>query len=605
MLTLDGVWQVYYDMDGSSAPATHAATIPAGCDEVAVPASLNEQTTDRAKYLHMKTVWYYRRFRVPASWKDRRIEIRFGSVTYRADVYIDGAFLGRHETGYTPFSFELPPECAPGAERLLAVRVDNRLSSTTLPQGNVPPSAGGPAAWRIGNLPNVHYDFFPYTGIHRPVVLAAAGTARIEKAFWTTRSIEGATVTGQARFVIAGGADTIEVTIPELGFRQSVALSAQGEASFDFSISGITPWSPENPRLYTIDMRLIADATVLDHYPLEFGFRTVAVQNGSFLLNGQPVFMRGFGRHEDLTVIGKGLNLPYLVKDFNLMKWAGANSFRTTHYPYSEEQMQMADRQGFLIIDEAAANTLSMGAVNDDPAAKKELFDLHTMHARELIERDYNHPSVVAWSLGNECEMSRGLSKGYFSDIVRYAKTLDSSRPVTCVSIAAGEPKMVSDIEADEFDFIAYNVYPAWYFDQGRPERIGPWLKAHCDALWNAYRKPILLSEFGADTLPGLHDEYCLMWTEEYEVEIIRRILDFADSYPACCGAHVWNFADFKVGQHTGRIVLNWKGVFTRDRHPKMAAHMLRERWTGRRWMIEEDEAALAQSSQTAEARYT
>jgi beta-glucuronidase len=94
------------------------------------------------------------------------------------------------------------------------------------------------------------------------------------------------------------------------------------------------------------------------------------------------------------------------------------------------------------------------------------------------------------------------------------------------------------------------------------------------------------------------------MWTEEYQIEMVRRILDFAESYHACCGAHIWNFADFKVGQHTGRIVLNWKGVFTRERHPKMAAHMLRERWTGHRWMIEEG-TEPERGGETARARYT
>jgi beta-glucuronidase len=104
-------------------------------------------------------------------------------------------------------------------------------------------------------------------------------------------------------------------------------------------------------------------------------------------------------------------------------------------------------------------------------------------------------------------------------------------------------------------------------------------MKPSIEGFWKKYRKPILISEFGADTIPGLHNEHNLMWSEEFQVEMINRILDISEEYPYVCGAHVWNFADFKVGQHTGRIILNWKGVFTRDRHPKMVAHEIRKRW--------------------------
>jgi beta-glucuronidase len=96
---------------------------------------------------------------------------------------------------------------------------------------------------------------------------------------------------------------------------------------------------------------------------------------------------------------------------------------------------------------------------------------------------------------------------------------------------------------------------------------------------WEKYQKPILISEFGADAVAGMHSEYPLMWSEEYQVEMIERVLDRAARYPFVIGTHVWNFADFKVGQHPGRALLNHKGVFTRDRAPKLAAHALRRRW--------------------------
>jgi beta-glucuronidase len=490
-------------------------------------------------------------------------------------VFVDGCRLGAHEGGYTPFAFDLPQQAVPGGEHLLAVRLDNLLDCETVPQGNVPTSAGGPVLWHAGNLPNVHYDFFPFMGLHRSVHLVATASARLEKTFWTTDTIKNGAVTGTARFVLSGHADVIEARIDELGFSQQIR--SPGQDAFNFSLDGVTPWSPAQPKLYRIDIRLYRDGELLDHYPLDFGFRTVAVRDGQFLLNGEPVWFRGFGRHEDAAVIGKGLNLPFLIKDFNLMRWSGANSFRTSHYPYAEEQMQMADRQGFLVIGESAANTLSLNAFKDNPEGRQRLFARHVEHNRELLERDYNHPSVIAWSLGNECEMSHPLADGYYTRLVEAARTADNSRPITCVAFAGDFP----DMDASAFDLIACNVYPSWYYLKGLPEKIEEDLAGICDRVWEKYGKPILLSEFGADTIPGLHDEHCLMWTEEYQVEVLRRIIQFAESHPRCIGAHVWNFADFKVAQNTGRVVLNWKGVFTRDRHPKAAAHLLRQLWTG------------------------
>ncbi|TVR08472.1 MAG: beta-glucuronidase [Planctomycetota bacterium] len=600
--SLDGIWKVAYVFDEDGPSDIGPDAIPAGCDEVAVPASLNEQSTDRRKYLHMGTVWYYRWLRIPPSWQGQRISLRFGSVNYRAEVFLNGSSLGSHETGYTPFAFDLANDIAVGREHLLAVRVDNRLSIDTIPQGNVPASAGGVAGWRVGNLPNVHYDFFPFTGIHRPVTLVATGPSRLDKTFWSCTRVADGRAEGSAQFYVSGPAEKIEARIEDLDASLSATV-VDGVATLDFALEGVIPWQPGAAQLYRIDIRVIHNGQVVDHYPLDYGFRTVRIAGQQFLVNEQPVFLRGFGRHEDLAVIGKGENLPFMVKDYNLMRWIGANSFRTSHYPYSEEQMRMADRQGIMVIDETAANTISMNAVKDDPQARARLYQRHRDHCQALIERDYNYASVVAWSLGNECEMQRSLSQGYFNDLLRSCKPLDPTRPFTLVSMASGSVEGIADIEADECDFIGYNVYPSWYFDQGKPEVIQGWLEAHCQGLWEHFGKPIILAEFGADTVPGLHSEYSLMWTEEYQIEVLRRIITFAEQCPQCFGAHIWNLADFKVGQHTGRIVVNWKGVFTRDRSPKAAAHEVRLLWTGRKGM--DDIPAFANSHTLGQARYT
>jgi len=575
--TLDGLWAVAFDPRRGGLRRGFPRRPPAGVRTLAVPASLNEQVTEPALYHHMDWVWYFRDFVVPASWTGRRVFLRFGAATYRAEVFLDGRRLGDHEGGYTPFEFELTGIARPGQTHRLAVRLDNLLDATTIPQGNLPPEVGGVAAWRVGNHPNVHYDFFPFMGLHRPVVLYATGASRFETVRVTTRSLRPTSADAEAVLAWSGPADELEISVPELRLRKVVPLRrGQRRVIVPFTARGLTPWSPEHPRLYDVELRLRRGDATLDHYVLPFGFRTVRVRGPRLLLNGRPVFLRGFGgRHEDIPIIGKGLSLPHLVKDNALLKWIGANSFRTAHYPYAEETLRLADREGFLVISEVAANTLSMKAVKA-PAARARLAAAHRQQMTELLARDHNHPSVIVWSLGNECETYVPETGSYFRRLVRQARRLDDSRPILFVINSWPDTERT----ADAFDLIAVNTYPAWYWDCGKLDRIEASMRRLLNGFWRRYRKPILVSEFGADALPGQHSEHELMWTEEYQVEMLRRVIACARARPYVCGTHVWTFADFRVGQHVGRVINNWKGVFTRDRQPKMAAHLLRRLWT-------------------------
>lgn len=576
MQSLDGIWKLKYDKERRGKTDKFFEVVPDDeLKEIAVPASLNEQIVGREYYLHMDWVWYFNEFFAPLSWKEqKRIFINIGSANYRADVYLNGQLLGSHEGGYMPFEFEVTDKLFFDKKNKLAVRLDNILDVTTIPQGNVSSKVGGVAAWRVYNYPDVHYDFFPFTGIHRPVTLYCTGKSRLEEVQITPKKIEEKSAKLHLKGSISGkGFNKVTLKIKELGVEAVVSMQNQ---NFDFTldVSEIQRWCPETPKLYDFEFFIINGEAIIDHYILPFGIRKIEIKEGKFLLNDKPVVFKGFGRHEDLAVIGKGLNHPFMIKDHELMRWIGANSYRTSHYPYSEDMMRMADRQGWLVIDEVAANTLSMYAVTD-PILKKKLSENHKEHVAELMRRDYNYASVISWSLGNECETYIPEGKGYFRDIVVHARQFDSSRPITFV--VNSNPQ--DELEADSFDIIMLNTYPSWYQHCGKFEKIDDMLRPVLEGFWEKYKKPILITEFGADALPGLHDENTLMWSEEYQVEMITRILNIAEELPYVCGAHIWNLADFKVGQHTTRIINNWKGVFTRDRHPKMAAHTLRKRW--------------------------
>ena len=155
------------------------------------------------------------------------------------------------------------------------------------------------------------------------------------------------------------------------------------------------------------------------------------------------------------------------------------------------------------------------------------------------------------------------------------ARRLDATRPVTLVGVMGGPPEWLG-----LFDLIAINRYYGWYALGGRLDQAAQGLEKELDALHASFGKPILITEFGADTVAGAHSQPEEMWTEEYQVEFLRTYLDVAARKPFVAGLHVWNFADFKTGQGIIRMGgMNLKGVFTRDRRPKMAAHFLRSRW--------------------------
>jgi beta-glucuronidase len=315
--------------------------------------------------------------------------------------------------------------------------------------------------------------------------------------------------------------------------------------------------------------------------------RTVKVSGNRFLINGEPFHFTGFGKHEDLAVIGKGHNDAFMVHDFELLKWIGANSFRTSHYPYSEEVLDYADRQGIVLIDETAAVGLNMGLGGGifggqgyrtfTPDTINEVSrEVHAQAIRELVTRDKNHPSVVLWSIANEPESDTEGAEDYFRPLFELTRQLDPSRPVGFVNVMLAP---YGKCRVSQFgDVLMLNRYYGWYVHTGDlPAAELAWEQELRG--WASENKPIIITEYGADTYPGLHAIGNQPWTEEYQVEYLDMNHRVFDRIDAVVGEQVWNFADFATTSGIMRVGGNKKGVFTRDRQPKAAAHALRRRW--------------------------
>jgi beta-glucuronidase len=316
----------------------------------------------------------------------------------------------------------------------------------------------------------------------------------------------------------------------------------------------------------------------------------VEVSGTRFLINGEPFYFKGFGKHEDSAIRGKGHDDVFMVHDFALMEWLGANSFRTSHYPYAEEVLDYADRHGIVVIDETPAVGLNTGIAGgvlgghrfttfSEETINAVTQQTHRQAIRELVTRDKNHPCVVLWSIANEPESTTPAARAYFEPLAAEIRQLDPTRPVGFVNMILAPAD--KDVITDLFDVIMLNRYYGWYLNPGDLAAAERGLEAELNAWADKLSKPIIITEYGADTLPGLHNVTPALWTEEYQVELLAMSHRVFDRVDAVVGEHVWSFTDFATPPGVFRVDGNKKGVFTRDRRPKAAANLLRRRWQG------------------------
>ena len=575
-LDISGIWDFQTDPDEIGAENGWFNGLPES-RPMAVPGSWNEQYEDIFNYFGLS--WYVKRTYIPQSWKGDRFYIRVGSANYFGTVYVNGEEVGSHEGGHLPFEFDITDLVKWDAENVIAISVENELKPTRVPSGNM--GGGMEAASIMMGYPATTFDFFPFAGLHRPVVLYSVPQVHIEDITvvtgyegdegWVQVKTQINGTNSKGNLLLTGGDQSVEAHIE---FKN-------GFAEATLKVPAAHLWSDKDPYLYDLTI-----ATDKDRYSLKVGIRTIEVHGGQVLLNGEPVQLNGYGRHEDFYASGKGLNLPLMVKDYQLMRWTGANSYRTSHYPYSEEEMMLADREGFLIIDEIPAVSLQF----DNPENMAERYRMCIQQIDELVTRDKNHPSVVMWSVANEPmppdmmarftggevdEVKDQGSKEFLHNLVAHARQLDPTRLVTIVGVMGGPTEWL-----ETCDVTCINRYWGWYFKGGELDAGFVMLDQELDDLWDVLGKPIIVAEFGADTQPGLHGHPAVMWTEEYQAEFIRGYLEIASRKDFVAGMQVWNFAAVQSIMRVGGM--NMKGVFTRARQPKMAAHVLREFWETR-----------------------
>ena len=577
LVNLDGLWK--FALAAEDEPSeSWTAVLPRDL-ECPVPASYNDIFADRKIHDHVGWVLYQRDVIVPKGWSEERFLIRAEAATHKGRIYVNDEFLTEHSGGYTPFEADVTHLVSAGEKFRLTIAVNNELTFETIPPGmvTVDNSTGR-------KIQTYMHDFYNYAGLARSVWLYSVPEQHITDVTVVT-DVEDTTGLIHYDVKVSGSSNsTVSVKVSVVDEDGNVVSNATG-AKGTAEVADVKLWQPGAAYLYQFEVSIVDSADkVIDTYSVATGVRTVEVKGSEFLINGKPFYFTGFGAHEDSEIRGKGHDQAYMVHDFQLRKWMGANSFRTSHYPYAEEVMDFADRNGVVVIDETAAvglNIALQGGVQGAPAETWVALNTsiaHEQSIRELISRDKNHPSVVMWVIANEPAAQEEGAREYFETLAKLTRGLEPSRPITYANQGAATPE--TDLIMDLFDVICVNRYFGWYQQTGDLEAAEIALEEELRLWQDTYNKPIIMSEYGADTLAGLHSILAVPFSEEFQVDMLDMYHRVFDRIDAMAGEHVWNFADFQTSIGIRRVDGNKKGVFTRDRKPKAAAHSLKKRWT-------------------------
>lgn len=478
--------------------------------------------------------------------------IVFAGVSHTAKVYVDGKAAGSHYDAFTPWSVLSPNAQDTGHE--LSLLVDNSFSD----QSSL-------------HIPN---DYYTYGGITRPVELQHVPEVFIERVHATPALTSR---TGQWILEVSirlrnwSKSDLLrQVTVTVGDLVQDLGLitvpaGAARQITRKLTVPNVEAWSPDNPRLYELTTELYHDNAVVDDLIERIGFRTVAVKGKQILLNGQPIRMRGYNRHEDHPNFGCAIPLPQMVQDLEIMRDLGCNYVRTSHYPNDQRFLDLCDEMGFLVWEESHARTVDL----QHPKFREQIEG----STREMIDWHYNHPSIIMWGCLNECETRTPEGRTEYAWLIKLFRQLDSSRPITYASMFHEQ-----DICFHLADIVSVNIYTGWYkmnLDDVKPrlDRFIKWLDT--DKKSGGKGKPLIISEFGGGAIPGYTSPTRCPWSEEYLSDMLEHELSVYLNHPRVVGALIWQFCDVRVTPEGNwwrqrPRTMNNKGTVNQFRQPKM-----------------------------------
>ncbi len=522
--------------------------------------------------------WYRRHYRAPAALSGRRLYLQFDGACLMADVYVNGAHVGTHQGGFARFRFDVTDALKPGADNVIAVRVDNSSLG-------IPPASS---------------DFTLFGGLYRDVSLLVTDPVQVatmdrassgvfveqgevskDRADLLVRAeIENHGALPRTVDVLMQVLDAARGPVPGAEVKLRLEIAAGGSEDITKKVSVARPhlWDGRrDPYLYSlrVEVRPVAangsPGEVSDAVEEPLGLRSFSVDpDRGFILNGHPLDLRGFNRHQDWPDKGWAVSRDDEAVDFGLMLEAGATAVRLSHYQQSQYWLERCDRAGLVAWAEIPDWQRILGTAQFLESAKAQL--------AEMISQNYNHPSVCFWCIGNETGGPAALPT--LRALQPYARLLDPTRPTTyAANHDSGDPKdWVTDV-------VAFNRYDGWY--RGDLSNFGAFLdQAHREHPRNA----IGLSEFGAGASIFQHEENPSRprpsgpyHPEEYQCLYHEAYLAALKARPYVWCKFIWCLHDFpsdgrNEGDHPGR---NDKGLVTFDRKVrKDAFYLYKANWS-------------------------
>ncbi len=565
-IELNGVWYFTVDQD----PEYHKAEDYSRdislrhWEQVPVPGCWNRYS-DRYD-LFEGVVWFVREFDVDILLAEHVAFLHFGGVNYIADIYLNGQQIGSHEGGYTAFTIDASKAVRQGKNRL-AVRVDNRHLKIRLP---------------------AVLGWYNYGGIHRDVSLNITSGTQIKSVKVTVKEQADGIVQGSIEICYAGFQPAVSASVRIIDAEgKCVWQGVSEQQSIPFTFNNAEIWSPESPNLYKCNVELMDAGGIIDQYTCTLGIRSIVASGQQILLNSEPIALRGICYLYDHPVSGVKFDPNVVKRDLDDLQELGVNCLRS-HFPVPDNFLDECDRRGMMLwlevpiycVAPSSEDSCSIFAENGVQALALQML-------REMVEQAANHPSVILYSVGNECNTDHPESLAFFKACVDQVRELDDTRLISYAALYGG----VGCI-ADLVDVIGINEYWGWYdriaFDgntDGEPVLPIelPELDA-CLAEQSKLGKPLLLTEFGADAVPGFIGSSCEYWSENYQAELLRVQFDITAKYPAVCGTFPFLYTDYRdpskpINSHWHGI--NYKGIVDYHRNRKLAWKTVRKTYAG------------------------
>ena len=478
---------------------------------------------------YLGKAWYFKTFEMPLQSADLQVGLHFGATFYSAHVWLNGAELGAHEGGYTAYSFDITPHLRP--TNYLAVEVDNRVGAATIP------------GFALRGTDSPWYDWFDYGGIVRDVWLTLGGPVQVQRQ--EIRSTVGAraAVVSDRVFLTSKRMHPATLSVVVTAFdadnqaagheSQSVEVGP-GEAAVAVSLKldGPKLWSIDHPNIYRMQVQLQENGKILDEQSDTFGVRTIEIRDRHLLINGERVRLTGVARHEDSLAEGLAETPGTMRHDYDDMKSLQVTLTRPVHYPQNPYILDYADRHGILLVPEIPVWQFSEAQLKDP-----NVLALAKQQMREMVEQEGNHPSIFAWSVCNESDMSTPGGIAYFRAMRDYIREIDPGRFVSYADDHLPKLQRAEDSAANDADFLMMNQYfGSWHGPEGA-------LSESLDKVGAMFpTKMVIISEFGLAGIFAKRPEDA----DPMRVKIIEEQMPELARHDWIAGAILWCYQDYR-----------------------------------------------------------